>query len=40
VSDEFTRDWLEDRLSATIQRILTGINRRQSEIQFVLKEAH
>jgi len=40
VSDEFTRDWLEDRLSATIQRILTGINRRQSEVLFVKLEVN
>ena len=35
---EFARDWLEDRLGATVGRILGGIVRRPVEVRFVMRD--
>jgi hypothetical protein len=36
VENEYARDWLEDRLSATVRRVVTGINARASEVRFIV----
>ncbi len=36
VENEHTRDWLEDRLSSTVRRVVTGINARASEVRFIV----
>jgi chromosomal replication initiator protein len=36
VENEYARDWLEDRLSATVRRMVTGISAKKSEIRFIV----
>ncbi len=36
VENEHARDWLEDRLSSTVRRVVTGINARASEVRFIV----
>jgi chromosomal replication initiator protein len=36
VQNAYARDWLQDRLSATVKRILTGIAGRTVEVRFVV----
>lgn len=36
VENEYARDWLEDRLSATVRRVVTGITAKQSDIRVVV----
>jgi len=38
VANEYARDWIEDRLAATIRSAMTGINARQSDVRFVVAE--
>lgn len=36
VPNEYTRDWLRDRLASTATRLLTGIMNRQVEVEFTV----
>ncbi len=36
VKDELTRDWLQNRMTTTLHRTLTGISERRAAVQFVV----
>ena len=36
VNNEYARDWLQDRLSATVRRIVTGISAQSTELKIVV----
>jgi len=36
VENEYARDWLEDRMSSTVRRVVTGISARASDIRFII----
>jgi chromosomal replication initiator protein len=36
VPNAYTRDWLDDRLSSTVMRLLTGIMNRTVEVRFIV----
>src|SRR3990170_1899250 len=39
VQNAFARDWLEDRLMSTAQRVLSGLSGRSAEVRFVVWQA-
>jgi hypothetical protein len=36
VENEYARDWMEDRLSSTVRRVVTRISAKKSEIRFIV----
>ena len=36
VPNAYSRDWLDDRLSSTVMRLLTGIMNRSVEVRFIV----
>lgn len=38
--DEYTRDWLQNRMASTIRRTLTGVSGRAASVAFVVNSGH
>jgi len=38
VANEYMRDWLDDRIKSTAERVLTGITGRSAKVRFVVMQ--